>query len=658
MIRFLQTPGPTKKIILGGLLLIICLAMVITLVPGGFLGDSLGIGGPSGNTLAKVGNQEITVQEVDQTAQRIARQQFQKGVPSALMPFFRQRAAEELIVRGALLSEADRMGFKVTDAELQEELQKGPFGQQLFPGGVFVGQQQYEGMIQNYFNMTVGQFEQLVKNDMLVRKLEDAVNGGATLSNSELEQEFRKRNTKIKFEYAVLSLDNVEKQLQPNEAELKAFYENNKARYANSIPEKRAARYILIDSARLASQTKVTQDDIQRYYSQHQDEYRVPEQVNVRHILVKTPPPGPEGKVDQKAVDAARAKAEDLLKQLKAGANFEELAKKNSDDPGSAKEGGSLGWVQKGRTVPEFEQAAFSLPKGGLSGVVRSTFGFHIIRVEDKQEAHQKPLAEVKAQIEPLLAQQKAVQAADALANGVQTDARAKGLDKAAADHGLQVISAGPFARIDTLPGVGNAPDLMAAIFEAKEKSPPESVKVPQGYAIYELTSITPPATPTFEAIRARVEADFKSQKASAMLAQKTQELADRAKASHDLKKAAKEEGANVKTSDLVGPDSQVPDIGSMASSASAAFGLKPGEISGPIQAGRNGVVLSILERQEPTGADYEKTKDQLRDQLLAQRRQEFFTMFAENLRQRMEKEGKIKVNKQTMERITARETT
>ena len=160
--------------------------------------------------------------------------------------------------------------------------------------------------------------------------------------------------------------------------------------------------------AKLADKVSVTPNELQQYYNQHQDEYRIPETVTVRHILIKTPAPDADGKVDQKAVDAARAKAEDIAKQLKAGANFADLAKKYSDDPGSAKDGGLLPPLTRGRTVPEFEQAAFNTPVGQTTGVIRTSYGFHIIHVEAKQQARLKPLDEVKAQIEPILKQQKA----------------------------------------------------------------------------------------------------------------------------------------------------------------------------------------------------------------------------------------------------------
>ena len=143
-----------------------------------------------------------------------------------------------------------------------------------------------------------------------------------------MRQEFEKRNTKVKFDYAVLKKDDIQKSIQPSDAELKAFYDKNKANYTNSIPEKRKVSYVVVDTSQVQATTPVTAQELQSYYDQHRDEYRVPEQVNVRHILIKTPLPGPDGKVDQKGAEARQAKAEDIAKQLKAGAKFEDLAKK------------------------------------------------------------------------------------------------------------------------------------------------------------------------------------------------------------------------------------------------------------------------------------------------------------------------------------------
>ncbi|PYX36008.1 MAG: hypothetical protein DMG75_12010 [Acidobacteria bacterium] len=451
----------------------------------------------------------------------------------------------------------------------------------------------------------------------------------------------------------MLSQDEIRKAIHPTDAELKAFYERNKATYANSIPEKRKVKFVLIDTAKLEAQAAITPQELQAYYNQHLDDYRVPEQVKVSHILIKTPLAGADGKIDSKGVEEAKKKAQDILNQLKAGAKFEDLAKKYSEDPGSGKQGGSLGWMGRGRTVPEFEKTAFSLPKGQLSGLVQSSYGYHIIRIDDKQQAHVKPLAEVKDQIEPVLKQQKAQRAGENEANSLLNQARSDGLDKAAAAKGLQVVTTDFFSRTDSLPGMGSAPEFMDVVFSAREKTPPDLAPLPHGYAVFELLAVKPPATPTFEEIRSRVENEFKNERASVLLTQKAKELSDRAKAEHDLKKAAKELGATLKTSDLVAPDGQVPDIGSLSGPASVIFDMQPAEISGPVSAGANAVVVSLLEKRQPSDQEFAQKKEQIRDSLLQSKQGELFGLFVANLRQQMEKSGKVKINQQEMKNLT-----
>ena len=643
-----------KKIILGGILLVICVMMVITLVPGGLFGDYFGSSVTTAGVLAKVGTEDINLQEVANRARMIGRQQFRGNVPPTIMPFLMQRAADGMITQGALAYEADRMGLGVSDKELVDYLHQGQFGQMFFPGGNFIGQQQYEDFVQNQFGLSVAQFEKELKNQIAQQKLLSAVSAAATVSDKEVEEQVKKQDTKVKFDYAVLTLDDVKKQVKVTDVELKAFYDQNKQQYVNSIPEKRKARYILIDTAKLANSIPVTQADLQAYYNQHQDEFRIPETVTVRHILIKTPTPGPDGKVDPKGVEAAKAKIEDIQKQLKAGASFDELAKKYSEDPGSAPNGGLLPPITKGRTVPEFEQAAFTTPKGQTTDIIRTSYGFHIIRVEDKQTARVKPLDEVKAQIEPAIKQQKSAAAAQSLANSVESLARSAGMEKAASEKGLTVTTTELLAQTDPLPGVGTAQELSNGLFSAKKNDPPALAQTPQGFAIYQVTEIQPPQTPTFEQIKAQVEEQFKAQRAQMLLAQKTQELSDRARAEHDLKKAAKELGATVKTSDLVNSTAQVPDVGAMSGAANVAFTLGVGEISGPLQGGANsGVVLAVVEKQEPSPDEAKQAWDRAKETLLEQKRQALEGLYVQNLRDKLEKEGKIKVNKKEMERLS-----
>jgi peptidyl-prolyl cis-trans isomerase D len=653
MIRFLQTEGPIKKIVLSGLLLLICGAMVIAFVPG--INDMSGA--PGKGIIAKVSGEDITVEQVRQTARDMAAQQAQQYGKNAsmLMPFLiqqdTQRAVDQLIGRQALLLEGQRLGLKATPEEVKDELQHGHYASVFFPGGTSIGEAEYQGLLSQH-NLTPALFEDSVSKEIVIGKLQAMITSGASVSEAAIRQQFAKENMKVKFEYALLKQDDIKNGLHPTTEELKAYYDSHQKSYANSIPEKRKIKYVVLDTAKIPG-VQVTHDDLQAYYNAHRDQYRVAEQVKVSHILIKTPLAGTDGKVDEKGVADAQKRAEDLLKQLKAGAKFEELAKKNSEDPGSAKEGGSLGWIGKGRTVPEFEKAAFSLPKGQISDLVKSSYGFHIIRVDDKQDAHMKTLEEVKGEIEPVLKQQKTQQAAQKRAEDLLAQAKTQGLDAATSGKGVSVVTSDFFGRKDVVPGLGPAPQFMDAVFTAAEKSGPEMAATSQGFAVFQLLAVKPPATPTFEEIKARVETEFKNERSSTLLSQKTQELSDRAKAAHDLKKAAKELGATVKTSDFVAPDGQVPDVGSMSGDAAVAFSMKPGDISGPLNGGSNGLVISLLEAQAPTEDDFAAKRDQIREQLLQGQQQQLFGLFVNNVRQQMEKSGKIKINQEELKTLT-----
>ena len=653
MIRFLQTPGPVKKVILGGLLTVICVFMVITLVPG-FGADFFGTGSPTRGVVATVAGSNITTLEVQRQARQMLQQQMPRGGPNVemLLPYFTSQAAEQLISRTAIVEEAKRLGFRATDDDLRDELQHGNYAAVFFPEGKFVGQAAYEERLQQA-NLTVAQFEQSVKDDILVEKLHNLITGSVLVSDNEIHDQFLKQNTKVKFDYAVLQKEDILKSIHPAEAELKAYYGQHKTSYANSIPEERKVRYAILETSKIEAEIKVSPQEIENYYDQHRDEYLVPEQVNIRQVLIKTPLPGPDGKVDPAGIEAARKKGEAALQELKSGVKFEDVAKKYSDDP-SGKTGGSVGWVRRGGfPVADVEKAAFSLAKGANSGLINAGYAFVILHVDDKQDAHAKTLDDVREQIVQTLKAQKASQEVDTQASAFLAQARSGGLDKAAAAKNLQVVTTDFVKRSDSLPGIGNAPQFMEALFSAAEKSPPDEFAVPQGFVVYQLMAIKPAATPTFDEIRSKVESEFKESRATALLGQKTQELSDRAKSEHDLKKAAKEVGATVKTSDLVLPDGQVPDIGSMSGPASVAFTLKVGEISGPINTNTSGAVLQVLERQPPTDEEYAAKRDQIRDSILQQKQQEMFALFVTNLRQEMQKSGKIKINEQEMKSLT-----
>src|SRR5258708_5220204 len=382
-----------------------------------------------------------------------------------------QRALQQATQEAEIRYEADRMGFKVSDEELRDELRNGANGPFLFPDGKWIGQDKYEELLRQG-GTTPDEFEKSMRFDLLARKLMGTIVAGVDASPSEIEKLYKDQNTKVKFDYAFLKQDDLKKQLKPTESELKAYFESNKQqRYLGGIPEKRQVRYFVLPDKDAQSKATVTPEEIQNEYSSHLDRYRVPDEVKTRHILIETPKPGPDGKVDQKAVDAARAKADDVLKQIKAGGDFAALAKKYSDDPGSKDSGGELGWAGRGKFVPEYENTAFGQNVGQISDPVKSQFGFHIIQTEDKHVAGVKPLAEVKPVIENFLKQQKAGNAMETTLKNVEALAKNQSLDKAAAAGNAQVAQSNPISHTDSLPGVGPSPELMQSIFPATRNS-------------------------------------------------------------------------------------------------------------------------------------------------------------------------------------------
>jgi peptidyl-prolyl cis-trans isomerase D len=648
MIRFLQSGNKAVKYVLSAFLLIICVSMLWYLIPSS--GTALDTNRQG--IVASVAGEDIRTADVNDLVQSQMRQQ-QGRIPDFYIPILRQQAVMQLIQRAEVRYEAERLGLKVSDQEVQDELQNGMSKAYFFPDGKFIGKEKYEELLK-LNGKTPETFENDVRQQLMVSKLISAVGASANASDAEVEQAYKDRNLKVKFQYAVLNLDELTKQIKPTPSEVEAFFAANKAGYQNAIPEKRQIRYFVINDKDVESKITVDPAELQRYYLAHQDEYRVPERVRVRHILISTPPASPDGKVDQKAVDEARVKAEGVLKQIKAGGDFAELAKKNSQDS-SAADGGELGWIVKGQTVAEFEKIAFAQNKGQISDLVKTIWGFHIIQTEEKQDARVKPLAEVQSSFEPALKAQKASAALEAKAKESEDVATKLGLDKAAAKYGAPVVQSNLITRNDALPGVGASPQLMQQVFSTKEKSPPQTARVATGYVFFELQKVEPARAPALEEVRDKVTADFVSSRSAELLRKKGQELANRAHAENDLAKAAKEVGATFKTSELVDRNAQVADIGALNGPAAVAFTMKRGDISGALNLGTREAVIAITDRQEPTTADpqFAKDRDQLREQIVQQRQEQAWRLFLEALGARMEKEGKVKINQAEMNGLT-----
>jgi peptidyl-prolyl cis-trans isomerase D len=338
------------------------------------------------------------------------------------------------------------------------------------------------------------------------------------------------------------------------------------------------------------------------------------------------------------------------LKQIQGGANFADLAKKNSDDPGSKDSGGELPMYPTSGLDPAYAKAAMALSPGQTSPLVRSQFGYHIIQTEQKDAAHLKPVAEVKAEIVPVLEQQRAGAAEQTFASALAADAKKSGLEKAAAAKGLHVVTTDYVAKDGVIPGLSDGSAMLAQAFSEVKGADPASVSTGDGFAVFTVVDIKPAHAPDFAEYKAHILEDYREQQVPQLLNAQLEKLDQRAKVLNDLKKAADEMKLPLKTSDLVGKEGQVPDIGSMSGPGAVAFTLAKGAISGPINTGRAGVVLSVVDKQEPTDEDIAKNFAATRERLLNDQHEEIFRVYIGELTQKYEKGGAVRYSKKQTE--------
>ena len=649
MIRFLQKDNRLVKSIFIVIIGAAVITMVIALIPGIFqnvsnTADTFATVYPHWYSRFLFEGDTVSMTRV----QDIAQQQLQRQrLPDFYLQLMVPRVGQQLVLQRVLLFEAARLGVGASAADVSDFLHKGQYGELLFPGGKFVGLDKYEQFVRGQFGLSTTEFEKELREDITVQRLRTYITSGVTVSDAEVRDSYRKQNIRIKFDYAVISADDLRKQINPSDAELQAFFTKNAARYAHAVPEERTISYFAFTADQVPGGVPtVSRQEIQQYYTEHVADYQTPDQARSRHILIKFP--GGAAKTDAEA----KTKAESILKQLQGGADFATLAKKYSDDPGSAAQGGELGFAKHGAMVPEFDKAIFTQPIGALA-IIKTQYGYHIVQVEERQSAHTQPLNEVLPTIQVSLIREKESKAEAAYAQSLADEAAKNGLAKTAASHKLALMTTPPVGVQGIVAGLPDSAELLGKAFITKQGAAPTFAPTGEGYAIFQVTGITPAHAPKFEDFKPTIAKDYADERLPQLLEEKTKALADKAHAENDLNKAAKEVGATVKTSDLVGETGQVPDLGQIATVAPELLALNVGQISGPIDAQRTGVVAKITDKQTPTDAEIAKNFDQTRDQILDQRREDAFSVFVNAADNRYKKAHLISINPGAMKAMS-----
>jgi len=618
-------------------LALVCLAFVIFYIP-----DLVGVGPTvvTADNVAVINGQPIRADEFRRMYQaqlQAYRSSYGGNMSDQLLKQLGidQQILAQMVDERAAIAEAERLGLTVSDEEVAQRIFTIPAFQE---NGAFIGSQRYQQVLAAQRPpLTTTDFEDSIRRSLLADKLRASVTEWISVSEKELEAEYRRRNDKVKLAVVPFNVDSYRLDVSATDADVASYFEAHKNDF--KVPEKRKVKYILIDVDALRAKLQISQQDIERAYNENIQRYTTPEQVRASHILLKT-----DGKNDE----AVKAKAEDVLKQAKAGADFAKLAQTYSEDDANKSKGGDLDFFGKGRMVPEFDAAAFSMTPGQISDLVKTEYGYHIIKLTDKKPGTTRPLSEVREQIVEELGYQRAQAQAVDLAQKIEPQIRKPAdLDTVAKAEGLTVQETGFFASNEPIMGIGPSQEMTSRAFSMNQGEVAGPLRTGRGFVFETLVAKQDPYVPMLEEAKDKVRDELIRQRARDMAKQKAAELAAKLK-SADFDKTLKAEKIDPKTTDLIARDGSIPDLGSSAEILDAAFKLPIGAVSDPITTDNGAAVVKVLDKKETTEADLASAKDTFRNELLTDRRNRFYSAYMVKAKQRM----KIQLNREAIQRV------
>lgn len=646
MFNLFRSQQKTVKIALSTLLGLVGLSMVTYLIPGSGQ-DVTGAPSVDQTVLAKIGSENLTVQQVSKVVQNMTRQ---RQMPPELLSIYVPQIIQQMISERAMAYEATRLGMKISSNEAENAILDS------FPADFAkegkVDSATMAGILQSQ-GVTMADLKGDTSRQLLVSRLRQIVGDGIVVSPADVEKEYSHRNEKVKIQYALVTPEKYHTEGEANDGETLAYYNAHKTDFTS--PEKRNLAIIVLDPVRIGATIPVSEADLRREYTAEQDKFRTPERVNVRHILVKA---------DATNDAAMKAKAEQILKSLQTGTEFAKTAKEKSDDPGSGANGGELGWIVKGQTVPEFEKSAFSLPLNQLSSLVKTTYGYHILQVSQHEQAHLQAFEEVRPQLSAQLSMRAANNEMQRLSDKVIAELRKDPAhpEKAAAAAGTTVIKADNIQAGDPIPEIGSSKefsDALAPLHKGDVTAGPVLLQGGGGKAAIGLVTEYQGVHPaTFEEAKSDAHTRASQDKLQAVLATKLSDLlAKMHSLGDDLEKAAKSLNIEVKMSDPSNREAAIEGIG-QANTIADAFTKPAGSIIGPITVAGGRIVAKVVEKIPADLAGLAAVSGTIRSDLKQQRVRDRIQVFEMGLKKRLEEEGKLKVHEDVVTRVVKNYTT
>ena len=636
MFDLFRSRDKAVRILLGGLLLVVALSMLTYLVPSY---ESAASG--NGTVVATVGNQNITTTDVERRVQQLTRG---RQMPQELIPNYIPTIIQEMITERAIQYEAARQGFEVTDAQLSQTIQQ--TAPALFPDGRFVGKQAYAAMLAEQ-NTTIEEFEAAMRRDILAARLHDVAVEGTIVTPLEIELAYRQKNEKIKVGYVKITNEKYKAEATPTDADIRQYYQNNLNQYQSK--EKKTLTLLVADQAKLEKDLTAPEADLRLIYNKNQDQYHVPEQVKVQHILFMTQgkPPDQDAK--------SKAQAEDVLNQIKKGADFTAMVDKYSEDPGKTENHGEYTVQRDSQMDDAFKKAAFDQKVGEIE-IIKSQFGYHIVKVLKHDQAHLQTFDEVKSKLADDWKKSQVNGILQAATDKVATALQASPMhpEQVAAQYHMDVVHA-QYEPGQTIPEVGPSPDFDQAVQQLKQGQVSPAVVIGQSkVVIAEVTGTVPPAPQPFEAVKDQIKDLLSRGRMTSAIHKHATELIDKAKSmGGNLEAAAKSMGLEYHVTDAFTRTDTVAGFGS-ATYVDKAFGMQDGAILDSVLMPDATVICKVIEHVPADMSKLNEQRAEIRDQIKRKKATDRSQMFDEGLREHLVKDGKIKAHQDVIQKLIA----
>ena len=640
MLDLFRSRDTSMRYLLIVLLSLVALSMIVTLIPGF---GSQSMSGADQQTMAEVCGEKITSQQVAQLVQiQIRNREMSPEVAELAVPQMVNQMVGEL----ATSCQARKMGLAVSDTEVASGIKM--LIPMLWQNGEFAGKEAYSGYLQR-MNTTIPQFESRVRQNLMLEKLQRVAFDGIVVTPKEVTEEYLKRNEKARADVVKLEVEDFRKGITPTRAELEDEHKANKARYM--VPAQLNGALLVAAADKMGASLSLPDEELKKMYQARLEQFKTQDRVKTRHILVKS-----DERTSKEDDVKAKAKAQDLLNQIKAGGSFAELAKKSSDDPGSGSKGGELDFYPRGQLDKAYEAAAYALKPGETSALVKSQFGYHIIQTIEKDLARTKPFEEVKAE---LTSDYRKQQLGDRIPQIVE-QAHAE-LVKApgqaaqiAQKYGLELVRLEKWTGGGEFPGgVGRSQELDMAMASLAKGGVSEALELPKSRMVFGVVDNVAVARPgELNEVEDRVKTAVIESKAAKAMEAAAAALDAKLKANgNDLRKAAAETGVKIVDSGDFNRSGQMPNL------TGAFFGEQPfvnpiGYVSSRYRIGSALYFWKITARNAADPAGLEKERQGIVSMIRERKLRERRDLFEEGLVKQLKDGGSISVNEDAIKRV------